>query len=140
MVKVKELMTTGVVTASPGDSISDALEKMYAGRFRRIPVVDQGRLAGVITDRDIRQALNSPMLFRDRSYDDYMLRELTVGGSMTADPLTIHPDAGIVEAAEMMEGKRIGGLPVVDNDTLVGIITISDLMNYLIRLLRTERL
>ncbi|HON38665.1 MAG: CBS domain-containing protein [Desulfomonilia bacterium] len=140
MVKVKELMTTDVVTARPDDSISEALEKMRTGRFRRIPVVDRGRLTGVITDRDIRQALNSPMLFRDRSYDDYVLRELKVGGSMTSGPLTIHPDAGIVEAAEMMEKNRIGGLPVVDNDSLVGIITISDLMNYLIRLLREERL
>ncbi len=139
MVKVKELMTTGVVTASPDDSINDAMEKMYTGRFRRIPVVDQGRLAGVITDRDIRQALNSPMLFRDRSYDDYVLHELKVGGSMTTDPLTVHPDAGLVDAAEMMEENRIGGLPVVDNGVLVGIITISDLMNYLIRLLRKER-
>ena len=64
--------------------------------------MDRGRLTGVITDRDIRQALNSPMLFRDRSYDDYVLRELG-GRKHDSGPLTIHPDAGIVEAAEMME-------------------------------------
>lgn len=57
---------------------------------------------------------------------------------MTTDPLTVHPDAGLVEAAEMMEENRIGGLPVVANGALVGIITISDLMNHLIRMLREE--
>ena len=67
MVKVRDLMTAGAVTAGPDDSIRDALEKMHTGRFRRIPVVDRGKVVGIITDRDIRQALNSPMLFHERS-------------------------------------------------------------------------
>ena len=140
MVKVRDLMTAGAVTAGPDDSIRDALEKMHTGRFRRIPVVDRGKVVGIITDRDIRQALNSPMLFHERSYDDYVLNELKVGGSMTSDPLTVDPDTGIADAAQLMENRKIGGLPVVDDGVLVGIITISDLMNYLIRLLEEDRL
>ena len=59
---------------------------------------------------------------------------------MTSDPLTVDPDTGIADAAQLMENRKIGGLPVVDDGVLVGIITISDLMNYLIRRLEEDRL
>ena len=136
---VKDLMTAGVVTIGPDASMQEAVEKILAGRFRRIPVVAGGRVVGIITDRDIRQTLNSPALVRDRSYDDYLLNEVTVAGSMTPDPFTIRSDAPVVEAATAMESRKIGGLPVVDDGALVGIITESDLLQYLSKLLRSDR-
>ena len=136
MDQVKDLMTTNVVTIRAADSLREAIKKMSTGRFRRIPVIREGSLAGIVTDRDIRQALNSPMVFRERSADDYLLDTVTVGSSMTGNPLTIGPEDDILKAAELMEHHKIGGLPVVDGGALVGIITISDLMNYLIRHLR----
>jgi acetoin utilization protein AcuB len=137
MLLVKDLMTTRVVTIGPDDSIKDAMEKILSGRFRRIPVVEKGRVVGIITDRDIRQTLNSPVLVHERSYDDYVLHEVRVAGSMTHDPLTIRSDATIIEAAETMESRKIGGLPVVDDGRLVGIITESDLMHHLVSLLKS---
>lgn len=136
MDKVKDLMTTNLVTICVGDSLRDAIRKMSAGRFRRIPVVQDKELVGIVTDRDIRRALNSPVVFHERSADEYLLDTVTVGSSMTNDPITIAPDDDILEAAEIMERHKIGGLPVVDKGKLVGIITISDLMNYLIKYLR----
>ncbi|HNQ85110.1 MAG TPA: CBS domain-containing protein [Deltaproteobacteria bacterium] len=139
MDQVKDLMTTNVVTIRTVDTLREAIRMMSAGRFRRIPVVREGTLVGIVTDRDIRQALNSPVVIRERSADEYLLDSVTVGSSMTNNPLTTSPEDDILKAAEIMERNKIGGLPVVDGGRLVGIITISDLMNYLIRHLRGER-
>ncbi len=105
---------------------------MNARRFRRIPVLVDGKLGGIITDRDIRQALNSPFIFHERSTDEYLLNTVKVGSSMTHDPHTIGPEDSALKAAEIMEEKKIGGLPVVLGEDLVGIVTLSDLIKYLI--------
>jgi len=136
MTQVKDLMTTEVVTINAADPLRDAIRKMTGGRFRRIPVVRDGMLIGIVTDRDIRRALHSPVVIHERSSDEYLLDSVTVGSSMTSGPLTIEPGDDILKAAELMEHHKIGGLPVVENERLVGILTISDLMNYLIRYLR----
>jgi acetoin utilization protein AcuB len=140
MIQVKDLMKTDLVTIGPNEPIKDALEKMVTGKIRRMPVIDGDRLVGIITDRDVRQALNSPFIFHERSYDEYLHREIKVESSMTHDPVTIRSDANIIEAAEQMEMRKIGGLPVVDNGALVGIITLSDLMNFLIKQLKKKEL
>lgn len=139
MIRVKDLMTTTVVTIGPDEPMKTAVEKILAGRFRRIPVVEKGKVVGIITDRDIRQTLNSPVLVHERSYDDYVLHEVTVAGSMTHNPLTIRSDVSIIDAVEKMESRKIGGLPVVDDGSLVGILTESDLMQYLVKLLRSDQ-
>jgi acetoin utilization protein AcuB len=109
---------------------------MVAGKFRRIPVLADSKLIGIITDRDIRQALNSPVIIHERSYDDYLLNTVKVASSMTYQPLSIGPDEDILAAAELMEQRKIGGLPVVEGSALVGIITLFDLITFLIRYLR----
>ncbi len=104
MDQVKDLMTTDVITIQDVDSLREAIRKMSAGRFRRIPVMKQGALVGIITDRDIRQALNSPVVFHERSADEYLLDTVTVGSSMTRNPLTIPPEDYLIEH---LRGKRI---------------------------------
>lgn len=133
-------MTKGVITVGPDDPLRVAIRKMIAGRFRRIPVLAaDGLLVGIITDRDIRQALNSPVVFHERSHDEYLLNTVKVESSMTLRPLTISPDQDILAAAELMEQKKIGGLPVIEEGALVGIITLSDLINFLISHLKKEQ-
>jgi len=140
MDQVKDLMTANVVAIRDISPLREAISKMSAGRFRRIPVMREGTLVGIITDRDIRQALNSPVVFHERSADEYLLDTVTVGSSMTRNPLTIAPEDDVLKAAELMEHHKIGGLPVVENGKLLGIITLSDLMNYLIEHLRGKRI
>ncbi|HDP24256.1 MAG TPA: CBS domain-containing protein [Deltaproteobacteria bacterium] len=132
MKKIRDLMQKEVVTIGPEEPLKNAISKMTSGKFRRIPVVHEGMLVGIITDRDIRQALNSPMLIHERSQDEYLLSSVTVESSMTRKPLSTGPDADVVDAARIMEQQKIGGLPVVEEGRLVGIITISDLMDFLI--------
>jgi acetoin utilization protein AcuB len=136
VVKVKDIMTEKLVTIEPDEPIIQAIKAMDDGGLRRLPVLKAGHLIGIITDRDIRKALNSPMVFHEKTYDDYLLREIRVGSCMTREPLTVSPQADIVDAAALMEQEKIGRLPVMNGNRLVGIITVSDLVDYLILILK----
>ena len=154
MVTVADVMTSDPVTAVPEDSLRLARDRMAEGNFRRLPVVQSGRLVGIITDRDLRRAMNSPFVLRERWYDDLILDQVKVWGAMTANPTTVEANAPLITAAQLMRDHRIGGLPVMKtakspdrtaaslpstlvegSDRLIGIITETDLLDYLIDLL-----
>ncbi len=141
MVTVADVMTPNPITVMPDDSLRLARDRMAEGDFRRLPVVQGGRLVGIISNRDMRRVMNSPFALRERWYDDVILDQLKVWGVMTANPITVDADAPLVAAAHLMRDNKIGGLPVLAKDyaqneeCLVGIITETDLLEYLIRLL-----
>ncbi len=136
--RVADIMTPNPVTVTPRNAIRTAINLMREGGFRRLPVVDRGRLVGIITDRDLRRAANSPYVVREKWYDNFVLDHIEVGACMTADPLTIEPNASVLEAARIMHKQKIGGVPVVQNGQVVGIITETDLLEFLIKLLERE--
>ncbi len=148
MVTVADVMTSDPVTVVPDDSLRLARDRMAEGDFRRLPVVQSGRLVGIVTDRDLRRATNSPFVLRERWYDDLILDQVKVWGAMTANPITVKAHAPLVVAAQLMRDHKIGGLPVVTGEhprsvqqvqgagRLVGIITETDLLDYLIKLLK----
>ncbi len=135
---VTDIMTPNPVTVIPRNAIRTAINLMREGGYRRLPVVDRGRLVGIITDRDLRRAANSPFVVREQWYDNFILDHIEVGSCMTPDPLTIEPTAPIADAARLMRNHKIGGLPVVADGQLVGIITETDLLDFLIELLAGE--
>ncbi len=135
---VADIMTPNPVTVMPRNAIRTAINLMREGGYRRLPVVDRGRLVGIITDRDLRRAANSPFVVREQWYDNFILDHIEVGSCMTPDPLTIEPSAPIADAVRLMRNHRIGGLPVVADGQLVGIITETDLLDFLIELLAGE--
>jgi len=150
MVTVADVMTPDPVTVMPDDSLRLARDRMAEGSFRRLPVVQSGRLVGIVTSRDLRRATNSPFVLRERWYDDLILDQVKVWGAMTANPLTVEASASLEVAAQLMRDHKIGGLPVVTRrhrhdvhgvqceDELVGIITETDLLDYLIELLKCQ--
>jgi acetoin utilization protein AcuB len=145
MVTVADVMTCDPVTVTPDDSLRLARDRMAEGNFRRLPVVQSRRLVGILTDRDLRRATNSPFVLRERWYDDLILDQIKVWGAMTANPVTVEASAPLIVAAKLMLDHKIGGLPVVeatrsvrDGIRLVGIITETDLLGYLIRLLAEQ--
>ena len=101
-------------------------------------MVENGRLVGIVTDRDMRRATNSPILLHETWYDNFLLEHIEVGSCMTSNPTTLSPDADILEAAVIMRSRKIGGIPIVRGDVLVGIITETDLLDHLIELLEAE--
>jgi acetoin utilization protein AcuB len=112
---------------------------MTEGHFRQLPVVEEGRLVGIVTDRDLKQATDSPLVLREKWYDDFLLEEIKVKACMTSDPITVTPDTSVLDAVRLLRQFKFGGLPVVKDDALVGIVTIIDVLEYLIRLLETEQ-
>lgn len=135
---VSDIMTPNPVTISPRNAIRTAVNLMREGGCHRLPVIDRGRLVGIITDRDLRRAANSPFIVREQWYDNFILDHIEVGSCMTPDPWTIGPDAPIAEAARLMRNHKISGLPVVDAGQLVGIVTGTDLLDFLIALLESK--
>jgi acetoin utilization protein AcuB len=135
---VADIMTSNPVTVTPRNAIRTAINLMREGGYRRLPVVDRGRLVGIITDRDLRRAANSPFVVREQWYDNFILDHIEVGSCMTPNPLTIEPSTLIAEAARMMRNHKIGGLPVVEEGQLVGIVTETDLLDFLISLLADQ--
>ncbi|MER2598868.1 MAG: CBS domain-containing protein [Caldilineales bacterium] len=132
---VRDIMISPVITIAPGDSIGQAIELMQQHNFRRLPVVEEGRLLGIVTDRDLRQATNSPLVVRERWYNEFLLEAIKVQACMTANPFTAAPDAPVIDAARLMRHHKIGGLPVTEADRVVGMVTITDLLDCLITLL-----
>jgi CBS domain-containing protein len=126
---VRDWMTPHPITVDPKTSLPDAHRLMKDSHIRRLPVVSQGRVVGIVTLGDIREAQPSDATSLSIYELHYLLAKLTIDKLMTRDPLTIAPDASIREAARLMMEHKIGGLPVVDpvSGALVGIITESDI-------------
>jgi acetoin utilization protein AcuB len=135
---VSNIMTPNPLTVTPRNAIRTAVNLMREGGFRRLPVVDRGRLVGIITDRDLRRAANSPFVVREQWYDNFILDHIEVASCMTPNPVTIGPTEPVAEAARLMRNHKIGGLPVVSDGQLVGIVTETDLLDFLIRMLERE--
>lgn len=130
---VKNWMTTDVVTVKPKARMLDAHKLMRSNKIRRLPVVKGGKVVGIITRSDVREAEPSEATTLNVWEVHYLLAKLEVRDIMTKDVLTVNENDTIKKAAQLMYDKKIGGLPVVDDhDRLVGIITESDVFRILI--------
>jgi acetoin utilization protein AcuB len=124
---VKEMMRTPVTVIPVGTTIGEADQILLSRGFRHLPVVDQGRLVGVLTDRDIR-FITSSLCPTPRSAED------PVSLAMSSPPLTADPLDPVEDAARIMRENKIGCLPVLDGGQLVGILTGMDLLDALMTL------
>lgn len=131
---ISDWMTRDVITVEPDVSMMKASKILKEKQIRRLPVVDAGRkLIGIVTDRDIKEASPSKATTLDIHELYYLLSEIKVKDIMTIKPFTITPNNTIEKAALLMMEKRVGGLPVVDEQgVIVGIITESDIFKVLI--------
>ncbi len=132
---VADVMTQKPALVAPNDPIRVAVQRMRECKCRRLPVVEDGKLIGIISNIDLRRATNSPLVLRERWYDEFVLDHIMVRACMTQNPITVTPTTLMLDAAKIMRDRKIGGLPVVQGDQLVGIVTETDLLNYLIKTL-----
>ena len=130
MLRVRDSMTREVITLGPEASATEAWSLCREHRIRHIPVVQDGRLAGMVSDRDLRDVSPSSRDNRDAA----TLQWVRVGDMMTRSPVTISPFDTIDHAAREIYTRKIGCLPVVDEGELVGIVTSSDMMRALMDL------
>jgi CBS domain-containing protein len=124
-------MTPDPLTAAPADSLQRARERMQSRRVRHLPVMEDGKLVGIVTDRDIRETMPSPQIIAEADEARSFLTMVTVGEVMKRDVVTVAPDTAIERATRLFLERRIGCLPVMDGDALVGILTQTDMLKAL---------
>ena len=133
---VREYMVTPVITVTPDTLIDDALRIMHQHHIRRLPVVDRGKLVGLVTRNGLREAVPSSAVPLSIWGTHYQLSKLKLRDVMITDVVTVTPDTTIEEAAVLGQQHKIGTLPVVDEKgILVGIITGTDLLRLLAQVL-----
>lgn len=131
---VRNWMTVHPVTITPQTSLFEAKQLMLQYHIRRLPVVNHDKLVGIVTRRDINRAESS---FRDTwtPYQMHIMRaQPSVREFMCTTVVTISPDAAIGEAAGLMIEHRIGGLPVVEDGKLIGMITETDICIFVLQM------
>jgi len=131
--RVRELMTGAPITVAPDTPMLDARHLMMKKRIRHLLVMENGELAGIVTDRDIRLNLPSQATSLSVWEVNHLLTKLTVGKVMTASVITVGPDRQARDAAQLMLDHKIGALPVVDGGLLIGIVTETDLLRAFVR-------
>jgi acetoin utilization protein AcuB len=132
-VLVKEWMTNPVITISPATPISSAHQVMKENGIRRLPVLENEKLVGIVTIGDVREASPSDATTLSIWELNYLWAQLTTEKIMSRKVLTVHPDTSMLDAAELMLNQKVSGLPVVnEQDELVGMITESDIFKMLV--------
>ncbi len=132
--RVREVMNGAVLSVTPETPVAEARRLMQRERIRHVLVMEGARLAGIVTDRDIRLNLPSPATTLSVWEMNDLLMKLTAGEIMTTSVITIGPDREVYEAAQLMIDHKIGALPVLEGGRLVGIVTETDLLRALILL------
>jgi len=132
---VGERMSHPVITIRPDMPIVEALNLMKREHIRRTPVVKDGKLVGIVSDKDLLNASPSPATSLSVWEMNYLLSKIKVKNVMTTDVLTVTEDTPIEEAARIMADNKIGGLPVIRSGKIVGIITETDLFKIFLELM-----
>ncbi len=132
---VREWMTVDPQTVSATTPVMEAMQRLRDGGFRRLPVVRDERLVGIVTDRDLKEATPSKATTLSIYELNYLLSKLLVKDVMVAAVITVKPEDPIERAALLMEEHRVSGLPVIENEKIVGILTITDLLEAFVSVL-----
>lgn len=120
---VKTRMTPNPVTATPHMGVLDALKIMQKHKVRRLPVLEKDKLVGIVVESALLKVAPSPATTLSAFEINYLLAKMTIKDVMTPNPVTVTPETLIEEAAILMRENVVSGLPVLDGDKLVGIIT-----------------
>ena len=131
-IRVADWMSEGVLAVETFDSIAIARQLMAKHRVNQLPVLDDDRLIGIVTDRDIRDAYPTSMMIDQTRAIDQFAEKVTVEEVMSRDIFIVRPETPLVQAVSLLRKHRIGSLPVVKNRQLVGIITRSDILDFVL--------
>lgn len=134
--RVSDLMSRDVATVGVSDSCGEAVARMVRQKIRHLPVVERdGKLVGVVTDRDLRHRLFEPRVMKEIGTVsvDQILKTVPVKDIMSAPVVTVGPQDELETAARVMLEDKVGSLPVVENGRVVGIITETDLLRQIVR-------
>ena len=131
---VREFMSTELETLSPHSTLKEAVTLEARHKIRHIPVLEDGKLVGIVTDRDLKRAMPSLLSNLDRAEYERVMSTTSVSQIMTRSPHTIAPTTTLQDAARLISEKRYGALPVVADGVLVGIISQNDILRALLKI------
>ena len=132
-IRVSDWMTKSVLAVETFDSIAVARQVMAKHRVNQLPVLDNDNLVGIVTDRDIRDAYPTSLMIDRAEEIDKFAEKVTVETVMTHDVFIVQPETPLMTAVALLRRHRIGSLPVMKNKDLVGIITRSDILDFVLR-------
>ncbi len=133
--RIRDVMTKNPITVESETLVMDAQKIMKENNIRRLPVVDKGKLVGIVTQHDLLEASPSPATSLSIHELNYLLAKMKVKEVMKKNPITLTPDTPFEEALRLGQDRKIGSFPVMDGGKLVGIITESDTVRFLTRAL-----
>jgi acetoin utilization protein AcuB len=129
-------MTTDVISLPSTTTLEDAVQIQLRHKIRHIPIiVEESRLVGILTDRDLKRAMPSLMVSSDRAAYDSVMTTTVVAQIMIRNPLTVTPDTPLKEAVRILHTTKFGALPVVEEGRLVGLLSQSDVVGAFLALL-----
>lgn len=128
--KVRDIMTTEVVTLKVDEALSLASDIMTLARIRHLPIVEGDRLAGIISQRDLFKASLDSVMGYDYGEARRHLKTVTIKEVMNEEVITIGPDTEIHEAGQLLIEKKIGCLPVIQGNALLGMVTETDILQF----------
>jgi acetoin utilization protein AcuB len=136
--KVKEWMTPDPKTVNEDDPVRTAVMLVVENRIRHLPVVRGDTLVGIISDRDLKRAM--PSIVAGATAEEYQafMEETSVEQAMTANPLACTPETELVDLVREFCQKKVGAIPVVDSERLVGIVTQTDMMQAFLAVLESD--
>ncbi|MEZ4630815.1 MAG: CBS domain-containing protein [Deinococcales bacterium] len=132
---VSDWMTPDPHAVSSKMPVMEAMVLLREKGYRRLPVVDHGKLVGIVTDRDLKEATPSKASTLSIYELNYLLSKLSLADVMVRNVITVNADAPLEEAALIMEERKVSGLPAVEGDSLVGILTITDVLKAFVNVL-----
>ena len=141
--KIKDWMTKTVLTVKQLEPITRARQIMVENRVNQLPVMKNKKIVGIVTDRDLRDAFPSAFLSAwtsarsTRTQQSLDPKDVTVEMVMTSDVVTLGPDMSLSTAADTMRSERIGAIPIVSGENLLGIVTRSDVLRAFVALAET---
>tara|TARA_B100000315_G_scaffold252973_1_gene290834 strand:+ start:2034 stop:2675 length:642 start_codon:yes stop_codon:yes gene_type:complete len=132
---VKEVMSKNPVTIGPAAKLRAVNELMKANKVRHVPVIKNGKLVGIVTEKDIRYAMIPEKIPGKKIPKGWNLDHLKVQDVMTKDAIAISQETQVEEAARIIYGSKIGALPIMKNNKLVGIISVMDILGIFIEMM-----
>ena len=126
----REIMMGSPVMLKPEDTLDLANDVISLGRIRHIPIVDDGRLVGIITERDLIGAAASQIFGLKQKNKSALLKSVSIKEIMKKRVVTAAPDTPIKDIAHLMAEKKIGCVPVVSAGAVVGLVTTTDILRY----------
>ena len=133
--RIRDMMTRNPITVDSETLVLDARRIMKENNIRRLPIMDKGKLVGIVTKHDLLEAAPSPATSLSIYELNYLLSKMKVKDIMKKNPTTVTPDTPFEEALKVGQEKKIGAFPVVEGEKLVGITTESDIIRFLTRAL-----